>query len=239
MNEKRKVYALVPARSGSKGILDKNIQVVGSKTLIEHAILFGLKVLNLNEVFISTDSAIYEDLAIKAGASSFGLRRKEIAGDSVKMADVIDDFISKVEVNLNVKEDFNIVLLQPTSPFRFLEDTDLVNGGLLQCSEEISCFSCSLIEEPHPYKTFRISNDSSIIPLKDFNSLSSPRQELEKTYQFDGAFYIFSASFFKRNRTLITAKSKALISDKRRVNIDSFLDLELAKSQSQLLIHYD
>ena len=61
------IYAIIPARSGSKGLADKNIKQIGGKPLLAHSIDFALK-LNLDRIFCSTDSAIYAEIAKKYGA---------------------------------------------------------------------------------------------------------------------------------------------------------------------------
>ena len=63
------VVALIPARSGSKGVIDKNIKQLNGKPLIKHSIDDALECKNISDVFISTDSEDYADLAIKSGAN--------------------------------------------------------------------------------------------------------------------------------------------------------------------------
>lgn len=62
-----KVLAIVPARCGSKGFPNKNIAKIGDKTLLELA-------LKVDDVYVSTDCNEYENIAVNAGAKSFGLR---------------------------------------------------------------------------------------------------------------------------------------------------------------------
>ena len=47
--------ALIPARSGSKGVRDKNIRIVGGKPLVHHSLLLAERSKHIDKVFVSTD----------------------------------------------------------------------------------------------------------------------------------------------------------------------------------------
>lgn len=221
----RKVIGLVPARSGSKGIVDKNLKKIDGKSLIQLAVEFGKNCSFIDDIFISTDSIEYEKLAKEFGALSLGLRSKGTSSDIARMTDVLFEFIER----LKIKEDFVIVLLQPSSPFRFEGDIKDVKFATDESTDEISWFSCSKIDEPHPYKTFSVEDGGQIKPLIDHYSLGSPRQTLKNFYMFDGAFYVFSKNYILKHKSIITENSKAFKSRYTRVNIDSDLDLKLAE----------
>ena len=87
------VVALIPARSGSKGVIDKNIKQLNGKPLIKHSIDDALKCKNISDVYISTDSEDYADLAIKSGAKAPFLRPKEISGDTATDFECFRHFI--------------------------------------------------------------------------------------------------------------------------------------------------
>ena len=65
---------IIPARSGSKGIKDKNIQKLNNKSLIEIAVGQANQCPSIDDVYISTDSDIYEEIALKSGAKSTEVR---------------------------------------------------------------------------------------------------------------------------------------------------------------------
>ena len=88
-----KVLALILARCGSKGFKDKNIAKIENKTLIEWAIEVAKKSKHITDIYISTDCKKYEDIALKVGAKSLGLRNKELASDNAKSVDVVLDMI--------------------------------------------------------------------------------------------------------------------------------------------------
>ena len=80
-----KFLAIVPARGGSKGIKDKNLQLVANKSLLRRAIESALPFM---EVVVSTDSEKIKSEAIKYGANVPFLRPKELANDCAKSIDV-------------------------------------------------------------------------------------------------------------------------------------------------------
>ena len=88
------VVALIPARSGSKGVIDKNIKLLNGKPLINHAIDAGKNSELINDVFISTDSQDYANLALDAGAKVPFLRPEEISRDDSTDLECFQHFIS-------------------------------------------------------------------------------------------------------------------------------------------------
>ena len=75
-----KILAVIPARSGSKSIKDKNLLKIKGKTLIDIAVTKAIKSKLFSKVLISTDSKAYALEAIKSGATFDGLRSKKLSG---------------------------------------------------------------------------------------------------------------------------------------------------------------
>lgn len=65
-----KRIAIIPARSGSKGLKDKNIKELNGKPLLAYSIEAALDSKQFDKVFVSTDSQIYADIAIQYGADA-------------------------------------------------------------------------------------------------------------------------------------------------------------------------
>lgn len=220
---KKKIVAVIPARSGSKGILNKNMYDVNGRPLLWYTLQFAIKSKFFSSVFISTDSKDYEQYALDHCVESLGLRSEENSTDSSTTIDVIDEFLTKHDDAPDV-----IVLLQPTSPLRYKEDIINIEKMFHGLNEDVSIISAFKIDEPHPHKTFYIE-DNHIKPLHSFKSMLKPRQSLDKCYGLDGAFYIFTPDFFWKHKSLIQPDSLAYNVDKKRVNIDSMEDLHRAK----------
>ncbi|HIF15599.1 MAG TPA: hypothetical protein EYQ86_09950 [Bacteroidetes bacterium] len=75
------IVALIPARSGSKTVKDKNIKNYNGKPLLSHSIKHGLESSLINKVVVTTDSKKYRKIAIDYGADSSIIRPKEISDD--------------------------------------------------------------------------------------------------------------------------------------------------------------
>ena len=194
---KNEIIAIVPARSGSKGVTNKNILKIGSKTLIEIAILQARKISKINKVIISSDSQKYINYGLKAGGISLGKRPHNLSGDDAKTLDVLKYILKEIpEVEI-------IVLLQPTSPIRSVVD---IEKALQICINQKKCvISIAEIEEPNPYKLQNLDSNNIISPLlKDeiFNS-ETPRQLLPKAYRLTGGFYCLNVKEILKYNTVI------------------------------------
>jgi CMP-N-acetylneuraminic acid synthetase len=112
----KRVYAFVPARSGSKGLPDKNILPIGGHPLMAYAIAFG-KALRIDRVIVSTDSERYAKIALHYGADCPYLRGAAASSDTAMEEAILAD----MEANL---PQYGIPMpdiwlrLKPTNPFR-------------------------------------------------------------------------------------------------------------------------
>ena len=121
MVEKQKtVVALIPARSGSKRVPDKNIRSLAGHPLIAYSIAAALQSKIFKTVIVSTDSERYADIARHYGAEVPFLRPTNIAGDTSPDIEWVEYTLNQLRNNGQDYEYFS--LLRPTSPFR-LPDT--------------------------------------------------------------------------------------------------------------------
>lgn len=213
-----KTLAIIPARSGSKGVPDKNIAQVGEKTLLEIAVHTGLRSASVTSLYVSTDSKKYEDIAVKAGAKSLGLRKAELATDTAKTIDVVIDLIN----DLPERYDY-IILLQPTSPIRTPDDIDTMLRNVID-NDADAAVSVSVLEEPHPYKLKAIDEQGYVKPFLEGTDSETPRQLLPKAYALNGAVYIVKTGTLLKERTFLPAKTLPYIME-THVNVDTLSDL--------------
>ncbi len=211
------VIAIVPARSGSKGLPDKNITTVGAKTLLEIAVEQGLKSSLIDAVYVTTDDPYYEDLAKKAGAKSIGLRPSELAGDMAKTIDVLKYMLSSEELQ-NTKL---VGLLQVTSPVRSTSEIDMAINIAIKTGNSV--VSVAKIDEPHPYKMKLIDN-CSLRPLLPGTTSEVNRQGLAEIYQLTGAVYVATRECILEKESLFSPDTVPLLQEDF-VNIDSEKDL--------------
>ena len=121
------MIAIIPARSGSKGVKNKNIKLLGDKHLIAYSILAAKKIPEVKRIIVSTDSEEYAEIARKYGAEVPFLRPKKFADDNSTDLDVFSHIIEWFDKKNNqIPELF--IHLRPTSPLR---DPNVLNQAIM------------------------------------------------------------------------------------------------------------
>lgn len=221
MKKKPKIFALIPARGGSKGIPRKNIKSIAGKPLIGWTIEAALRSQLLDEVIVSTEDEEIAAVARQWGAQVPFLRPAELAQDDTPgMAPVLHALEQLPEFDA-------VLLLQPTSPLRTTQDIDacISLAHTLQASAAVSV--CE--PEKHPYWMYRLSDDQRLRTLIDAPNVSC-RQDLPPVYGLNGALYYACADWLKQHRTFVTDETVAyLMSRERSVDLDTLFDWKLAE----------
>lgn len=226
MYKNNKFLAIIPARSGSKGIKDKNIKLLKNKPLMAYTIEAAKKSKVFDDIIVSTDSEKYKIIAEQYGAKVPFLRDISLSGDFSKTEDVIVDTITNLE-KIGKKYDY-FVLLQPTSPLRnfkhIKESIDLIleenlNSVISVCEVDHSLQICNTLKENKSMYNFISKNNNTL------------RQNMEKYYRINGAIYIMKVNEYLKNRNFYVEKSKAYIMERKfSVDIDEEIDFLLAEA---------
>ena len=116
-----KNLAIIPARSGSKGLPDKNIKPLLGKPLMAYSIEAAIASGVFDEVMVSTDSEKYAEIAKSWGANVPFLRSKVTASDTASSWDMADEVLNNYRDKFGLTFD-TFCLLQPTSPLRTAEN---------------------------------------------------------------------------------------------------------------------
>ena len=117
MKKKIDIICIITARSGSKGLKNKNIRKLKGLPLIAHTIIAAKKSKMLTRVILSTDSKLYAKIGSKFGVEVPFIRPKRLATNTAHHPDVVNHALNFVEKKDRIKFDY-VVMLQPTSPFR-------------------------------------------------------------------------------------------------------------------------
>lgn len=217
------MIAIIPARSGSKGLPGKNIKNLLGKPLIAYTIEAALKSSYISDVIISTDDQEIYNIAIKYGAKKTFLRPKHLANDDSL---AIDNYIYTVN-KLNNEFNYAItdfIILQPTSPLRKTKDIDQAIA-LFKKNNADSVISYT--EESHPICWHKYVNDEGEFENIFPDNLQN-RQANKPSYYPNGAIYIFKFDLIK-SRKYYSDKSFAYIMDRRSsVDIDTIDDFNYA-----------
>lgn len=225
LKEKMSNLAIIPARSGSKGLKNKNILNLCGKPLMYYSITAAIKSGVFEEVIVSTDSSEYAEIAKECGAKIPFLRSKENSSDKASSWDTVLEVLKCYE---KIGKSFdNICLLQPTSPLR--DETDIKNAyDLIKKGAKAAVSVCEA--EHSPLLVNSLPDDRS---MENFLSESGNkrRQDSGKFYRLNGAIYFVNTEFLKENTFIYRKGCKALImSGSHSVDIDSELDFLYAQT---------
>ncbi len=185
MNE-MKILAVITARGGSKGIPRKNIKVLGGKPLIAYTIEIAKKSSLISHLIISTDNDEIADVARFFGANVPFLRPETFAQDTSTHVEVMQHAVHFMEEQLKVVFDY-VVILQPTSPFRLVEDIDKTLDLLIKTDAD-SSVSMVELEGDHPVKIKKMEGNR-VIPYCVAEPEGVRRQDLPKAYKRSSAVY--------------------------------------------------
>lgn len=221
-----KNIAIIPARSGSKGVRDKNIRDFRGKPLMAHTIDAALKSGEFDEVMVSTDSELYAEIAREYGANVPFLRSAKTASDSASSWDMVDEVLSGYA---NLDRTFNtFCLLQPTSPLRTKED---IQGAYELFRTKAEFAVVSVCETEHsPLWCGQLPDDGEFI---NFLPKETPkqRQASGKYYRLNGAIYIVDINRFRQVKNLYQKGSYAYImKQEHSIDIDTELDFTIAEA---------
>jgi len=190
---KNQFWAFIPARSGSKKIKNKNIIKLKGKPLIAYSINAAKKNKFISEVYFSSDSIRYINIAKKFGCKNTNLRPIKYAGDKTTDIKFFKYFLNKIKKEKNVLPEF-IIHLRPTSPLRKNKILNLAINKFKKLKSKYTALrSVSLMSNPS-YKTFRIKNNKlCAINEIDYNldKFNKPKEFFEKTYLPNGYIDIF------------------------------------------------
>lgn len=218
--------AIIPARSGSKGLADKNIKLVNGKPLLAYTIEAAMKSKLFNEIFVSTDSEKYAKIALEWGANVPFLRSDELATDTASSLDVVKDALKRYK---GMGEEFDTVaILQPTSPLRSAED---IIAGYNKMIEKDANSIIAVCEVDHsPLWSNTLPEDTSLTNFLKQEVINLNRQSLPTYYRINGALYLIKSDFLMMTDNIYSEKSYALVMPKERsVDIDNELDLKIAE----------
>ena len=208
-----KILAIIPARGGSKGLPGKNIKPLLGKPLIGWTIEQAKASKYITEIFISTDSREIADVAEAFGVPVPELRPAELASDTATSASFVIYTIEKLRKE--GKEFDYIILLEPTSPLRIVEDIDNSIEKLHQTPEAESIVGVCRVECSHP--SFMVKqNDTGFLQsyLSEISVIR--RQEIEDLYYFEGTVYVSKTESFLRRKGFYHEKTLPYIIPKSR-----------------------
>lgn len=224
--KKIKYLGFIPARSGSKGVKNKNIHLLAGKPLIEYTFeKVGISEL-LDETHLSTDSKDIINLSKKFGVKTFYKRPHIISGDKASAIDVILYHLKWLKTKENITVE-NIVYLQPTSPIRSDEliDNTIKKFSKSQSNSLVTICECS----QHPFEMLQIV-DNKIVEFPTIKNYSR-RQDYPSYFFITGSIYIINVNnLIKTNKIIDSGTDYYKTSIEEGVDIDTHLDFKIAET---------
>lgn len=213
---------LIPARSGSKSIPNKNVKFLNDEPLINLRIKNALSISSTSDVWVSTDSMEYSLIAMKAGATVPFLRPANLAADSSSSNDVVLHAMEYAKLN-DKKYDY-IGLLEPTSPFIYY--ADLIKA-VNQLEANVDATAIVAVKESRPNTLFIQDKskylDSLAIRMKEYKNHG--RQRFNTQITPSGGFYIASWQSFLKSKTFYTKYTiPYMVPDECSLEIDEPID---------------
>ena len=223
-NMKNEIVAVIPARGGSKGLQRKNIRLLAEKPLIAWTIEQAKSSKYIDKVVVSTNDEEIAEISKKYGAEVPFLRPEELARDDSPTSDAIIHALNWFEER---GEYFDIVvLLEPTSPLRDVEDIDKCVEILIGNPKAKAIVGVAKLESTHPEFNVVINEEGFIRKLDGTTNFKVlRRQDLEDVYFFEGSIYISEVGVLKQKRTFYQESTLAYVVPKyKSLEVDELCD---------------
>lgn len=228
MLEGKTFLAVIPARGGSKRLPKKNILKLDNKPLIGWTIEAAKKSRYIDDIVVSSDSNEILNIAATYGVRALK-RPSELSGDTASTFDTLKHAIK------NSKKYDYIILLQPTSPLRTVEDIDGAIQYLFEKKADAIVSVCKM--EHSPLWSNTLDDDKSMEHFLKDEVLNKRSQDLEQYYRLNGAIYISQVDKLLENGSFFLKENIYAyeMSQQHSIDIDTEIDFLFA----QLLIKED
>lgn len=224
---KNEIIAVIPARSGSKGIKDKNIADVCGFPLIAYSVMAAQMCKEINRIIVSTDSEDYANIAKKYGAEIPFLRPKEISGSKSQDIEYLNHALQYLgETEGEVPE--YLVLLRPTTPIR---NVALLQQAIatIKKNEMASALVSVHCANECPYKWMKIGKDGYLeSPFQWMrpDDVNLPRQSFEKVFIPDGYIDVLKSETILEKQCVYGDKALPFLVEEDVIDVDCVEDLK-------------
>ena len=196
------ILAIIPARSGSKSVVDKNIRNIGGIPMLAHSIRHALASKYISRTIVSTDSERYAAIAREYGAEVPFLRPAEYATDTALDIDVFYHALTF----LKEKEGYEpklVVQLRPTYPIRRISDIDNMIKLMLE-DESLDSVRCIAPAKEIPQKMWFLKENGLMEPVvaEPYEGYNMPRQQLRPAYYQNACIDVVKTRVILEDRSM-------------------------------------
>lgn len=224
---RNKIWAIIPARSGSKSIKNKNLKKIGGRSLIEHSIRSAKQINQVEKIIFSSDSKKYLKIANKVGVDILHHRSIKASKDNSTDLDFFKDFIK----NYSIKDlpDF-FIHLRPTTPIRKKKYLNDAVRLFLENHKKFTAMRSTSKMSESSFKTF-IIKDSKLCSINNnfkLDFFNNPKNSFPNTYFPNGYIDIIKTKNILKN-FIHGNKVLPYLTKGRIIDIDILSDLQYAK----------
>ena len=206
MKQNNRVLCIIPARGGSKRLPGKNVKMISGKPLIAWTIESAARSKYIDTAIISTDDPVIAGVSKKYGAEVPFMRPRHLARDTSKIIDTLLytlDWYEKKGIAFDC-----LLMLQPTSPLRTVDDVDQAIEYFFKNKKARAVVSvCE--ETHHPDWSNTLPRNLSMAGFLKKSVLNKNKQELNKYYRLNGAFYIARCDYLRESNGFFGDKTFA------------------------------
>ena len=230
----KKILGVITARGGSKGLLGKNIKMLGEKPLIAYSIDVAKKSDFITHTIVSTDDQEIAEIARTYGGDVPFLRPTELATDTVGHVEVMQHATAFMEEKLGIVFDY-VVIFQPTSPFRTKEDIDGTIKKLIETGADSAVSLVEIDSAYNPVKIKKMEGDRVLsYCMEELEGLR--RQDLPKAYRRSSAVYAMRRELLMKEGKLYGDFITGFLTPNERfIDIDTADDWERAEKMLKSL----
>lgn len=217
-----KRLAIIPARSGSKGLRDKNIIELCGKPLMAYSIEAAKESGLFSRVIVSTDSERYAEIARSFGAEVM-MRGEELSSDNASTFAVIKDVLARAGETFD-----SLTLLQPTSPMRNAEH---IKAAMKLFEQRLDGYDFLVSVCPAAHGNILVKPVEDDLSMKHFDTdFKNYKRQAFADYSPNGAIYIAKPEKYLEKGHFYGESSTAFIMDRlSSVDIDDELDYKFAR----------
>jgi len=222
-----RVLAVVPARSGSKGIPDKNMQVLGGNSLIARAGLTLKACPSVDRAIISTDSPVYAKEGRMHGLDAPFLRPPELSTDQAGAVETVIHAVNTSQTHYGERYDI-VLIVEPTCPLRQPEDIEGPLRLLVESGAD-SVVTVSRVDTKfHPHKILKLDHERLTF-FDPAGTAVQARQSLAPVYYRNGACYALTRRCLLELKVIFSPSTRAYVIKRSILNIDEPVELEIAR----------
>ena len=207
-----KTLILIPARSGSKRIKNKNIRIIKGKPLVHWTIKYAKKYAKNQDIIVSSDSKIIGKIAIDEKVK-FLKRPRKISKDKSSVYLTIIHTLKKIK---EVSKYKYIALLQPTSPLR---PKNIINDGIKLLKKNKQFQNLVHLEKTN----FHTGSISKINEWKSNYNKITRSQEITNQYRPSGCLFLYSVKNIEDHNKFVRRRTYGFVNkyNYKTVNIDN------------------